>query len=191
MYSAYKLNKLNENIQTWCTPFPILNRSVVVCLLLTIASCPAYRLQVSQKTSKVVWYFHFFKNFPQFVVIHTAKAFSIVKETEVDFFFNSIAVSIIRQMLVIWSLSICSSVFSKSSFYIWKFLVHLMLKPSLKDFEHFLANMLNECTLAVNILWLCPAWYRNENWPLPVLWPLLTFPNLLAYLVQQFNNIIF
>ena len=101
-------------------------------------------IQSSQKAGQVVWYSHFFKNFPQFVVIHTAKAFSIVKETEVDFFFNSIAVSIIRQMLVIWSLSICSSVFSKSSFYIWKFLVHLMLKPSLKDFEHYLASMWNK-----------------------------------------------
>ena len=60
--------------------------------------------QVSQETSKVVWYSHFFKTFPQFVVIHTIKGFCIVNETEVDVFWNSLAFSMIQQMLAIWSL---------------------------------------------------------------------------------------
>ena len=79
MYSAYKLNKQGDDIQPWCSPFPILNQSVVPCLVLTVASWP-----VSQETGKVVWYSHLFKNFPQFLVIHTVKGFSVVNEAEVD-----------------------------------------------------------------------------------------------------------
>ena len=152
-----------------------------------------------------------------------------------------------------------SSAFSKFSLYIWNFSVHLLLKPSLKDFEHYLAsmgklegkrwewqkmkwldelvgwhhwfnghkfeqtpgdsegqgslaccspwgfkevntteqqnnnNMGNECNYVV--VWtfysIAPVWDWNENWPFPVLWPPLNFPNLLASWVQHFNSIIF
>ena len=58
-------------------------------------------VQVSQETSNMVWYSHLFKNFPQFVVIHLVKAFSIVNEAEVDVFRNSLASSVIQQMLAI------------------------------------------------------------------------------------------
>ena len=61
-------------------------------------------IQISQETGKVVWYSHLFKNFPQFVVIHTIKVFSIVNEAVVDFFWNSLAFSMIQWMLAIWSL---------------------------------------------------------------------------------------
>ena len=86
-----------------------------------------------------------------------------------------------------------SSAFSKSSLNTWKSLVHTLLKPSLKDFEHDLASMWNECNCVVawtffGIALLC---YWNENWPFPVLWPLLSFPNLLAYWMQHFHSIIF
>ena len=57
-------------------------------------------IQVSQETDKVIWYSHVFKNFPQFVVIHTIKGFSVVNE-EVDDFLNSLAFSMIQQMLAI------------------------------------------------------------------------------------------
>ena len=73
--------------------FPILEPVRCPCPVLTVASCPAW---VSQKTGKVVWYSHLFKNFLQFVVIHTVKGFSVVNETEVEFFFffgNSLAFS--------------------------------------------------------------------------------------------------
>ena len=63
------------------TPFPILNQFVVPCLVLTIASWSEYR--VSQETGKVVWYSHFFKNFPQLVVIHTVKGFIVGNEADV------------------------------------------------------------------------------------------------------------
>ena len=85
MYSAHTLNKQGDNMQPWCIPFPIWNQSVVPCSVLTVASWPAY-LQISQEAGQVVWYSHLFKNFPQFVVIHTVRGFGIVNKAEVDVF---------------------------------------------------------------------------------------------------------
>ena len=83
-HSAYKLNKLGDNIQPWCTPFPTWNQSVVPCKVLIVASCPAYRfLRGHVRLSGIPICF---KNFPQFVVIYTVKGFSIVNKAEVDFF---------------------------------------------------------------------------------------------------------
>ena len=88
----------------------------------------------------MVWYSHLFKNF-LFFVIHTIKSFSIVYETETKiFFWNSLAFSMIQQMLVISSLSGFLGI-SKFRLYIWTFLAHVLLKPSLKDFEHEFAIM--------------------------------------------------
>ena len=88
-------------------------------------------IQISQEAGEVVWYSHLLKNFPRFTVIHTVKGFSTVNEAEVDvflelscFFYDSMDVD---------NLISGSSAFSKSSLYIWKFLVHKVLKPSLKD----------------------------------------------------------
>ena len=85
-----------------------------------------------------------------------------------------------------------SSAFSKSSLIIWKFMVHVLLKPGLENFEHYFASMWDECNCAV--VWaffgIAFLWDWNENWPFPVLWPLLSFPNLLAYWVQHFHSII-
>ena len=87
----------------------------------------------------MVRYSHLFKNFPQFVVIHTVKVFSLVNEEEVDvflefpcFFYDPVDVG---------NLIFGSSAFSKSNLYIWKFSVHVLLKPSLKDSEHYFATM--------------------------------------------------
>ena len=84
-------------------------------------------------------YSQLFKNFPQFVVIHTAKGFSVVNKAEVDvflefscFFYNPTDAD---------NLISGSSVFSKSSLHIWKFSVHILLKPSLENFEHYFASM--------------------------------------------------
>ena len=84
MYSAYKLNTQGDNIQPWCTPFPIWNQSVVPCPVLTVASWPVYRF--SQEVGPVVWNSHLYQNFPQFVVIHTVKGCGIVNKAEVDVF---------------------------------------------------------------------------------------------------------
>ena len=86
-----------------------------------------------------------------------------------------------------------SSAFSKSSFNIWKFMVHVLLKPGLENFEHYFASMWDECNCAVvwTFFGIAFLWDWNENWPFPVLWPLLSFPNLLAYSVQHFHSIFF
>ena len=87
----------------------------------------------------MIWYSHFFKNFPQFVVIHTVKGFCIVNEAEVDVFLDFSC--FFYDPTDIGNLISGSSAFSKSSLYIWKFSVHILLKHSLKDFEHYLAGM--------------------------------------------------
>ena len=96
-------------------------------------------IQVSQKTGKVVWYFYLFKNFPQFVVIHTVKGFSVVSEAELDFFLEFSC--FFCASTDVGNLISGSSAFSKSSLYIWKFLAHVLLNFSLEDFEHDLASM--------------------------------------------------
>ena len=82
----------------------------------------------------MVWYSHLLKNFPEFVVIHTVKGFSIVSETEVDVFLEFPC--FLYDRANVGNLISGSSAFSKSSLNIWKFLVHLQLKLNLKDFEH-------------------------------------------------------
>ena len=82
MYPAYKLSKHGNNIQPWHTPLPVWNQSIVLCPVVTVASCPTYRFL--RRQVKAVWYSHLFKNFPQFVVVHTAKGFS--NEAEIDVF---------------------------------------------------------------------------------------------------------
>ena len=76
-----------------------------------------------------------------------------------------------------------SSAFSKTSLNIWKFTVHVLLKPGLENFKHYFTSMWDECSCGV--VWaffgIAFVWDWNENWPFPVLWPPLSFPNLLAY----------
>ena len=90
-------------------------------------------IQVSQETGKVVWYSHLFKNFPQFVVIHAIKSFSIVNETEVDDFLEFCCFPYDPRN--VGNLISGSSAFSKPSWYISKFL-GILLNRILKDFEH-------------------------------------------------------
>ena len=83
MYSAYKLNKQDDNIQPWCTPFPIWNQSVVPCPVLTVASWPAYRFLKRQvRWSGIPISFRIF----QFIVIHTVEGFRVVKKAKIDVF---------------------------------------------------------------------------------------------------------
>ena len=84
-------------------------------------------------------YFHLFKNFPQFFVIHTVKVFSIIKEAEVDVFLEFYC--FFYDLMDVGNLISDSSSISKSSLYFWKFSVHVMLMPRLKSFEHCLAIM--------------------------------------------------
>ena len=87
----------------------------------------------------MVWYFHLLKNFSQFVVIHMVKGFGVVNKAEIDvvlkfscFFYDPMDAG---------NQNSGSSAFSKSNLYIWKFSVHVLLKPRLQDFEHYLASM--------------------------------------------------
>ena len=86
-----------------------------------------------------------------------------------------------------------SSAFSKTNLNIWKVMVHVLLKPDLEDFEHYFARVWDECNCAVvwTFFGIAFLWVLNENRPFLVLWPLLSFPNLLAYWVQHFHSIIF
>ena len=87
----------------------------------------------------MVWYCHTLNNFEQFVVIHTVKGFGIVSNAEVDVFLE--LSRFFNDPTDVGNLISGSSAFSKSSLYIWKFSVHILLKPSLKDFENYLASM--------------------------------------------------
>ena len=148
-------------------------------------------IHISQEAGQVVWYSHLFKNFPQFVVIHTVKGFGIVNKEEVDIFLELSC--FFDDPVDVGNLISGSSAFSKSRLNVWKFRVHVQLKPGLENFEHYFASMWDECNCVVGWIFFGIAflWDQNEIWPFPVLWPLLSFPNLLAYWVQHFHSIIF
>ena len=141
-------------------------------------------IQISQEAGKVVWHSHLFKNFPQFVVIHIFKEFYVVSNAEVDVFLELSC--FFDDPSDVGNLISGSSAFSKSSLNIWIFSIHILLKFCLGNFEHYSASVWDECNCVV--IWTFFAidflWDWNGNWPFPVLWPLLSFPNLLAYWVQ-------
>ena len=160
-----------------------------VCCSLSssVASWPTYRfLRRQVRWSGIPISFRIF----QFVVVHTFKGLGIVSKAvdillELSWFFND--------PMDVGNLISGSSAFSKSSLNIWEFTVHILLKPGLEDFEHYFASMWDECNCVVvwTLFGIAFLWDWNENWPFPVLWPLLSFPNLLAYWVQHFHSIIF
>ena len=127
----------------------------------------------------------------QFAVIHTAKGFGVVNKTEVNVFLKFFC--FFYDPVDAGNLISGSSAFSKFNLNIRKFLVRVLLKPSLDNFKHYFASMWNEYSCAV--VWaffdIALLWDWNENWHFPVLWSLLSFPNLLAYWVKHFNSIIF
>ena len=98
-------------------------------------------IQIPQEAGKVVWYAHLFKNFPQFVVILSVKGFSTVNEAEVDVFLE---LSLFYDPTDVSNLISGSSAFSKSSLNIWKFSIHVLLKPGLENFEQYFANVWDE-----------------------------------------------
>ena len=90
----------------------------------------------------MVLYSHLLKNFPQFVVIYTVKGFGIVNKAEVDVFLEFSC--FFYDPDDVGNLISGSSVFSKSSLNIWKFMVHVLLKPGLENFEHYFASEMSE-----------------------------------------------
>ena len=122
----------------------------VCCSMLGSNCCFLTCKQISQEAGQVVWYSHLLKNCLQFVVTHTVQGFCTVNKAvdvslELSCFFND----------PVWQCD-CSSAFSKHSLNIWKFTVHVLLKPGLENFEHYFTSMWDECIYgSLNILWHC------------------------------------
>ena len=147
-------------------------------------------IQISQEAGQVVWYFYLFQNFPQFIVTQTVKGFGIVNKAEIDIFLELSC--LFNGPADVGYLISGSSAFSKTSFNNRKLMVHVLLKPCLENFEHYFTSMWDEynCVVVWAFFGIAFLWDCNESWPFPVLWPLLSFPNLLAYWVQHFHSII-
>ena len=109
--------------------------------------CFLIYIQISQEGGQVVWYSHLFQNFPQFIVIHTVKDFGLVSKAEIDVFLELSC--FFNDPADIGNLISGSSAFSKSSLNIWKFMVHVLLKPGLENFEHYFAVVWDECNCVV------------------------------------------
>ena len=95
----------------------------------------------------MVWYSPLFQNFPQFIVIHTVKGFDIVNKSEIDVFLE--VSGFFHDPADVGNLISGSSAFSKTSLNIWKFTVHILLKPGLENFEHYFASLCNEYNCVV------------------------------------------
>ena len=147
-------------------------------------------IQISQEAGQVVWYSHLSQNFSLFIVIHTVKGFGIARKAEKDVLLELSC--FFHDPADVGNLIFGSSAFSKTSLNISKFTVHILLKPGLEYFEHYFTSVWDVCNCSV--VWaffgIVFLWDWNENGPFLVLWPLLSFPNLLAYWVQYFHSII-
>ena len=115
------------------------NLESVRCHMSSSHCCFLTCIQISQEAGQVIWYSHLFQNFPQFIVIHTVKGFGIVNKAEIDVF---LALScFLHDPRDVGNLISGSSAFSKTSFNIWKFTVHVLLKPGLENFEHYFTSV--------------------------------------------------
>ena len=147
----------------------------VCCSMSSSNCCFLTCIQISQEAGQVVWYIHLFQNFPHFIVIHTVKDFGIVNKAEIDVFLELSC--FFDDPADVGNLISSSSAFPKTSLNIWKFTVHVLLKPGFSNlnFEHYFTSVWDECNCAV--VWaffgIAFLWDWNENWPFPVLWPLL------------------
>ena len=136
-------------------------------------------IQISQEAGQVVWYSHLFQNFPQFVVIHTVKGFDIVSKAEIDVFLELSC--FLDDPTDVGNLISGSSAFSKLSWNIWKFTVHVLLKPGLESSEHYSASMgLPYGSVGKESACSTGDWVRSLGWedpwrrerlPTPVFWP--------------------
>ena len=136
MYSAWKLNSrvTKYNLRVLISQF-----GTSLLFVSGSSGCFLTCIKISQEASKVVWYSHLFKNIPQFVMIHTIKGFGIVNKAEVVVFLGFSC--FFYDQTDVGNLISGSSAFSKSSLNIWKFSVHVLLKPGLENFEHYFASV--------------------------------------------------
>ena len=162
--SAHQLNKRDDSRQLRCTPFSIVNQSVVPNRALTVTSWPAYRflsrqircsgipisLRIFHRLSWSTW----------------SKAFSVVDETEIDVFLK--CPCFLNNPVNVGNLISRFSSFSKPSLDIWKFLFHVMLKPSMQDFKHDLTSMGDECNCLIACSLVLPflgTWCKEGRTP--------------------------
>jgi len=174
------------------------NFELVRCFMSISNYCFLIFMEESQETGKVAWYSHLVRNFLQFcfdffffLVINTVKGFSVVNEAEVDVFLEFPC--FLYDPTDVGNMTFGFSTFSKFNLYLWEFSGHVLLKPSLKAFEHNLPSIWNEysCMVVWTFFGIVFLWDWNVNWSFLVLWTLLSFPNLLIYWVQYFNSSIF
>ena len=125
----------------------------VCCSMSSSNCCFLTCIQVSQETGQMVWYSHLFQNFPQFIVIHTVKTFGIVNKAEIGVFLELSCFS--YDPADVGNLISGSSAFSKTSLNIWKFAVHVLLKPGLENFEHYFTSVWDVVIKIPQITWLC------------------------------------
>ena len=161
-------------IQPWCTPFPIWNQSVVPCPVLTVASWPTYKFLKRQ----VRWSgIPISQNFPQFIVIHTVKGFGIVNKAELDVFLDLSC--FFDDPADVGNLISGSSAWT-SSLNIWKFRVHILLKPGLENFQHYFASVWDEYNCVVvqkffgivffGIVMKTDHWSCGHCWVFQIFW---------------------
>ena len=136
----------------------------VCCSMSSSNSCYFICIQISQEAGQVIWYSHLIQNFPQFIVIHTVKGFGIVNKAEIDVFLKLSC--FFRDPADVCNLISSSSVFSKTSLNIWKFTVHILLKPTLENFEYYFTSAWDEgnCVVVWVFFGITSLWDWNANW---------------------------
>ena len=147
----------------------------VCCSISSSNCCFLTCIQISQEAGQVVWYSHLFQNFPQFIVIHTAKGFGIVKNAEIDVFLE--LSRFFHDPADVGNLISGSSAYSKTSLNIWNFTYCWSLA------WRILSITLLACEIGIGM--------KTDLLYFILLWPLLSFPNLLAYWVQCFHSVMF
>ena len=142
----------------------------VCCSMFSSNCCHLTSIHISKEAGQVVWYSNLWKNFPQFLLIHTVKGFGIVNKAEVDVFLELSC--FFDDLTDVGNLISGYSAFSKSKLNIWKFTVHILLKPDLENFKHYFTSVWDECNCVVGWAFFGIAflWDWNENWSFPVLW---------------------
>ena len=158
----------------------------VCCSMSSSNCCFLTCIQISQEAGQVVWYSHLFQNFPQFVVIHTVKGFGIVNKAKIDvflelacFFHDPMDVGNLPFQNPAWTSG--SSQFTYCWSLAWRLLSITLLVGEMSVIVQYFEHSLVSPFFGTGM----------KNWPLPVLWPLLSFPNLLTYWVQHFHSTIF
>ena len=144
MYSAYKLNKQGDCIQPWHTPFPIWNQSVL-CSIFGSNYCFLTCIQISQEADQVVWYSHLLKNFLVCCDPHNQSLWRSQQGRSRCFSGNLL----LFLPMDVGNLISGYSALSKSRLNIWKFSVHVLLKPHLENFDRYFASVLDECNCVV------------------------------------------